>query len=254
MKTFARSRGLFPLLCAAMGANLSAAAPVARWDFSEESNSRAVAVGEVQRDVPGPRPPMFPDFERNNTAIRVSGGAHLALADPGEGSIFDFTNGDPITLEAWVQADALKAGDNFYVIGKGRTGVAGFAADNQNWALRVRAVGGQWAVNFLFATPRLATVGSGKSDAHWHRWTSKRTFAPGSGWHHIAVTYRFGEPTSIRGWIDGATTAGEWDMGGATTAAPVVDDDAIWIGSSMKGRRRRVSVARSMRSRCTVKL
>ena len=235
MKTFACCRGLFPLTCAVVVANLSAAAPVMRWDFGEESNSRAVAVGDVQRDVPGPRPPLFPDFERNNTAIRLSGGAHLALADPGEGSVFDFTNGDAITLEAWVLVEGHNATDNLYVIGKGRTGAAGFAADNQNWALRVRAVGGQFAMNFLFATPRLATVGSGKTDAHWHRWTSKRAFAPGSGWHHIAVTYRFGEPASIRGWIDGATSAGEWDMGGATTAAPVVDDDAIWIGSSMKG-------------------
>ena len=211
------------------------AAPVMRWDFGEESTSKAVAVGEVQRDVPGPRPPMFPDFERNNTAIRLSGGAHLALADSGAASDFDFSNGDAITVEAWVLVDGHRANDNLYVIGKGRTGAPGFAADNQNWALRVRAVGGQFAVNFLFATSRLATVGAAKSDAHWHRWTSKRAFAPGSGWHHIAVTYRFGEPASIRGWLDGAVSGGDWDMGGATTETPVVDDDAIWIGSSMKG-------------------
>jgi mono/diheme cytochrome c family protein len=234
MNLFARPCGMLSLLGFVVPAALLAA-PVARWDFGEESTSRAVAVGEVQRDVPGPRPPVFPDFERNNTAIRLSGGAHLALADSGAGSMFDFTNGDAITLEAWVQPDALKAGDNFYVIGKGRTGAAGFAADNQNWALRVRAMGGQWAVNFLFATPRLAAVGSGKADAHWHRWTSARTFPPGSGWHHIAVTYRFGQPESIRGWLDGVPSAGAWDMGGATAEAPVVDDDAIWIGSSMKG-------------------
>ncbi len=237
MKTIALLRSLFPLSCAAVAVSVSAAsaAPVMRWDFGEESNSRAVAVGDVQRDVPGPRPPTFPDFERNNTAIRLAGGAHLALADTDLGGVFDFTNGDAITLEAWVLVEGHNTSDNLYVIGKGRTGTAGFAADNQNWALRVRAMGGQFAVNFLFATPRLATVGSGKADAHWHRWTSKRTFAPNSGWHHIAVTYRFGEPTSVRGWLDGVTSAGEWDMGGATTAAPVVDDDAIWIGSSMKG-------------------
>ncbi|MEY2881955.1 MAG: hypothetical protein RLZZ15_4335, partial [Verrucomicrobiota bacterium] len=228
-------RAATTLAAAALAAH---AAPVARWDFGEETTSRAVFVGAVERDVPGPRPPAFPDFEKFNTAIRLPGdGAHLALPDPGEGSAFDFTNGDAITLEAWVAPEGLKAGDNFYVIGKGRTGAAGFAADNQNWALRVRAVGGQWMVNFLFATPRtVADVAAGaKSDAHWHRWTSKKGFAPGSGWHHVAVTYRFGEPGSIRGWIDGALVTGEWDMGGATTAAPVVDDDAIWIGSSMKG-------------------
>ena len=225
-------------------AAVAVAAPVARWDFGEEDTSRAVVVGTVQRDAPGPRPPLFPDFDSYNTALRLDGnGGHLALADPGEGSALDFTNGDALTLEAWVQVDGFRANDQLYVVGKGRTGASGFPADNQNWALRVRAVGGQFAVNFLFATPRRAAAPAAtearapaaKSDGHWHRWTSKPGFAPDTGWHHVAVTYRFGEPASIRGWIDGKSVAGEWDMGGPTEAAPVVDDDAVWVGSSMKG-------------------
>jgi hypothetical protein len=227
-----------------LAATVAVAAPVARWDFGEEDTSRAVVVGTVQRDAPGPRPPHFPDFDSYNTALRLDGhGGHLTLADPGEGSALDFTNGDALTLEAWVQVDGFRANDQLYVVGKGRTGAPGFAADNQNWALRVRAVGGQFAVNFLFATPRGAAAPAAteagapaaKSDAHWHRWTSKPGIAPDSGWHHVAVTYRFGEPASIRGWIDGKSVAGQWDMGGATEAAPVVDDDAVWVGSSMKG-------------------
>ena len=211
-----------------------AAGPVARWDFNEEDVSRAVAAGGIQRDVPGPRPPDYPGFEANNTAIHLDGrGAHLALADPGAASVFDFTNGDAITLEAWVQVEgAPRSGENIYVIGKGRTDTAGFAADNQNWALRLRAAGGQFCVSFLFATARAAGA---KSDAHWHRWTTKTGFAPNSGWHHIAVTYQFGDPKSAHGWIDGRSLPGAWDMGGATAEPPVVDDDAVWIGSSMKG-------------------
>ncbi len=229
------SRLRFPFCLVLLTVGAIHAAPVARWDFNEEDTSRAVAVGGVQRDVPGPRPPTYPDFERNNTALHLEGaGAHLALADPGAMSVFDFTNGDAITLEAWVQVASSRAGDNLYIIGKGRTGAPGFAANNQNWALRLRVIaGGQLAVNFLFATP--PTPAPAKGDAHWHRWTATRGFAAGSGWHHVAVTYRFGEPASIRGWLDGQLVKGAWDMGGATTAAPVVDDDAIWIGSSMKG-------------------
>ena len=223
----------FGILVFALGASLAAASPVARWDFGEESTTRSEYSGAVQRDVPGPRPPVYPDFERNNTAIQLGGdGARVTLADPGEGSAFDFTHGDPITLEAWVNVEGHRNGQYLYVIGKGRTG-AGPAGDNQNWALRVHAKDGHWAVNFLFATPR--TAGATGRDAHWHRWSSNRGFAPNTGWHHIAVTYRFGEPASIRGWIDGAPSDGKWDMGGPTAQAPVVDDDAIWIGSSMKG-------------------
>ena len=229
MKT--RLRFVLPLL---LPAAFVSATPVHRWDFGEEDVSRAVVIGTVQRDVPGPRPPEFPGFERSNTAVRFDGsGGHYALADSGANSAWDFTNGDAITLEAWVNPESLRANENLYIIGKGRTGAAGFAPDNQNWALRLRAVGGQFRVSFLFATAR--ATDAAKADAHWHRWTTKRGFAADSGWHHIAVTYRFGEPASVRGWIDGQLVPGDWDMGGATVEAPVVDDDAVWIGSSMRG-------------------
>ena len=34
---------------------------------------------------------------------------------------------------------------------------------------------------------------------------------------------------------DGKETKGTWDEGGQTDAGPVVDDDDLWIGSSMNG-------------------
>src|SRR2546430_12116516 len=49
-----------------------------------------------------PRSTLFP----YTTLFRSTGdGAHLALADPGAASAFDFTNGDAITVEAWVFVD-----------------------------------------------------------------------------------------------------------------------------------------------------
>ncbi|HUR57294.1 MAG TPA: DUF1553 domain-containing protein [Opitutaceae bacterium] len=230
MKTLPRVLSLLSLFGSS---HLHAAGPVARWDFGEEDVSRVVTVGEIERDVPGPRPPDYPGFEANNTALRFNGsGAHLALADTGPGSAFDFTNGDAITLEAWVDVEGLRANENLYIVGKGRTGAPGFAADNQNWALRLRAVDGQFRVSFLFATPKESGAAT---DAHWHRWTTKSGFGPKSGWHHVAVTYEFGDPNSARGWIDGVAVPGTWDMGGGTALPPVVDDDAVWIGSSMRG-------------------
>lgn len=214
-----------------------AAELVARWSFGTEETTRLSAHGGVHRDQPGPRPPEFPDFEPNNTAVKFDGsGAHFSFADPGAGSPFKFTNDDAITLEAWVNLPEIRKTENLYLIGKGRTGAEGFAKDNQNWALRVREVSGNVRVSFLFATPpgREKDKPAAK-DAHWHRWTSRTGFAPGSGWHHVAVSYRFGDPDSIRGWVDGKPVEGAWDMGGATRLAPVVDDDAIWIGSSQGG-------------------
>jgi len=204
---------------------------VARWDFGAEETKPLRLHGGVHRDVPGPRPPEYPDFEPNNTAVRLDGsGARLTVENAGNGNSFRFANGDAITIEAWVQVDDLRKGDVFYVIGKGRTGTPGFAADNQNWALRLFERGGKACVSFLFATEPASGA-----DAHWHRWTTTDGFAAGKHWHHIAVAYKFGTPSSVRGWIDGQPRPGAWDMGGATTKPPVVDDDAVWIGSSRGG-------------------
>ena len=80
--------------------------PVARWDFGPEETTPLRSHGGVDRDVPGPRPPTYPDFEPGNTAVRLDGrGAYLSFEDAGAGSPFDFGNGDAITLEAWVQVD-----------------------------------------------------------------------------------------------------------------------------------------------------
>jgi len=226
-------RQLVRLLAFLVSLNASAA-PVYRWDFGAEETSVLQEHGGVHRDVPGPRAPEFPDFDAGNTAALLDGkGAHFSFADPGPRSPLDFTNGDSITLEAWVNPSEISPKEAVVVVAKGRTGAAGFAADNQNWALRLRENEGLACVSFLFATPKRAE--QPKRDAHWHRWTSKAGFALGSGWHHIAVAYRFGEPKTIEGWLDGRRVEGFWDMGGETVEAPVEDDDAVWLGSAQNG-------------------
>jgi mono/diheme cytochrome c family protein len=206
---------------------------VARWDFGTEELSPLSPHGDVHRDQPGPRAPEFPQFGENNTAVKLDGrGARFVFADPGPNSPFDFTNGDAITLEAWVKVASLGDGENVYLIGKGRTGKVAGAKDNQNWALRLSKRAGKTRVSFLFATDRTSDH---TTDGHWHRWMSNGGLDGTSQWHHVAVSYHFGNPESIRGWIDGELQQGNWDMGGPTTAAPVVDDDEIWIGSSMNG-------------------
>ncbi len=203
--------------------------PVARWQFLSEGTERLDLHGDAERDQAGPRPPEFPDLPADNTAVRFAGRGYVLIGDPGEKSPFDFGNGDEITLEAWVNLERAREGQLMYVIGKGRSDSPEFARDNQNWALRILPRGGAAHLSFLFATVR------GSTDSHWHRWTSEGAFGVNTGWHHVAVAYRFGEPDSIRGWIDGVPTDGRWDMGGPTTEAPVVDNDSIWIGSSRGG-------------------
>lgn len=207
---------------------------VAKWDFDTEESTPLAAHRGVHRDQPGPRPAEFPNFDPENRAVKLDGdGAYLSLADPGPQSEYDFTDGDAITLQAWVNLESIGSGENVYIIGKGRTGAKQFERDNQNWALRMREVDGLARVSFLFATEREPSAA--KRAAHWHRWTSSHGFVAGSGWHRVAVSYRFGTPDSMRCWIDDQPRDGSWDMGGPTEQPPVSDDDAVWIGSSLGG-------------------
>ncbi|MCI0360957.1 MAG: DUF1549 domain-containing protein, partial [Planctomycetaceae bacterium] len=221
--------------------------PVAYWRMEDETGAAeqdgsymlwkpAQVAGPVKWNEKGPRQAKFPLFDAQNAAavfdepasIRFNEPASLRDDDPGAGSPFDFAAGDTITLEAWVSPTKLGDGQQVYVIGKGRTGNQGAAADNQNWSLRLAGQGGTCRLNFLFRGA--ANRKSNQDD--WHRWTSDAGFAPGSGWHHIAVVYTFGKGDSLRGYVDGKPSKGKWDYGGQTDEAPVVDDDQIWIGSA----------------------
>lgn len=221
-------------------ATTAAAESPFRLDFVSEETSPLSVHGNVARGQPGPRPPEFPDMSIDNTAVRVDAGGYLSIPDPGPESEFDFQNGDPMTIEAWVAPTAIRNGQPLYIIGKGRTGSPGFARDNQNWALRVTGAEHEAKVNFLFATK----PSSGRS--HWHRWTSKQGFPVNTGWHHVAITYRFGKPNSIRGWINGKPTDGRWDMGGPTTEPPVVDDDEVRVGERFAGMLDAVAIHRTV--------
>ncbi len=217
--------------------------PVGYWRFDDAKSAKTVRSlqhspaapkfdgtisGQLTLQATGPRPKEFPLFNSKNVAITLPGkSGFIRITDPGKQSPLDFDNGDAITIEAWVNPRQITHGGYYYIIGKGRTNNPKFAANNQNYAMRLAGSGGGAGFSFLFRS-------AGK-DGDWHRWTSKTGFAIGDGWHHVAVTYEFGKPESLRGYIDGERVSGKWDMGGATDKAPVVDDDEVWIGSSLGG-------------------
>lgn len=209
-----------------LGERIAAANPIHHWQFPD---ANLEVVGAVQ-EVPGPDSEFYPTFPADTKAMRFSSASYLRHPSGGEKAAYQFDNGDTITLESWVQCANIPGGQNQYIIGKGRTHRAGFAVDNQNWALRLRGEGGEARLSFLFRS----RDEEGEAGA-FHRWTTKQGFVANRRWHHVAVTYRFGDPESIRGWIDGKRIKGRWDLGGATKRPPVVDDDEVWIGSSMGG-------------------
>ncbi|MFK5922317.1 MAG: hypothetical protein QM496_09065 [Verrucomicrobiota bacterium] len=211
---------------------IRASQPVAYWPFDGKVGDSISEKGIVKL-VEGPRPPFSPLFAKTNTAAFFGDQGILRKQDLGAQSGFDFDNGDEISIEAWVNpAGQMKEGGIVYIVGKGRTNNLSFIKDNQNFSLRLWNKQGQMKVSFLF---RSAPDGDWEGD--YHRWTALSGFVAGDGWHHIAVTYRYGDPDSIRTYQDGAPVTGEWDMGGATTRRPVVDDDELWLGSARGGGR-----------------
>ena len=202
--------------------------PVAIWHFDQQPH-------------PGPRPPLYPGFPVTNTAafcdgksavLTVSGKEHpeapaAAGSDHvGPPSQLRFDLRDAITLEAWIRVRELRDGDLVYIVGKGRSKAN---SKNQNYALRLKGEDGHSKISFLFATAATA-----KEAAGWHRWTSTDSFDL-PGWHHVAVTYTFGDAKSIHGYIDGRSTDGAWDMDGPTDRAPVSDDDDLILGTGNGG-------------------
>jgi hypothetical protein len=180
----------------------------------------------------GPRPPRHPAFAATNTAALFGSGRSF-LTIPTDTAHFDefrFGGGDSITLEAWVNPFGIEDGQQVYLIGKGRTNRKDVQPDNQNWALRLAGRDGLAAPGFLFRS-----AGEADTSGTFHRWTATEGFVPSTGWHHVAITYTFSEKDSLRGYLDGRPVTGTWDLGGATTAAPVADNDEVWIGSSLGG-------------------
>lgn len=208
--------------------------PIAWWRFEEVSGDAQSEVnaelfvgkrfGAVQQNLKGPAGKAYPLMGEKNRAAFWGAGS-FRVADPGEGSLLDFEQGDSITIEAWVNPEQLANDRQNYIVGKGRTYRNGKRLENQNYALRVRGVGGTARLSFLFR--------SAGDNGDYHRWNSTRGMHADGYWHHVAVSYEFGKPESIRGYLDGQPTDGTWDLGGATNLPPVVDNDELWIGSAM---------------------
>lgn len=205
--------------------------PVAHWSFDGGQPELGAVQGKVKLGEPGPGAKDSKMFRGENRAAKFElekGGSFLRLPDLGPGSQFDFDNGDPLTIEAWVKPD--KGGGAMVILGKGRTGNPGVAGSNQNYAFRVVGGGKGYRLGFLFRSRKEKDQAEG-----WHRWTSTAEFLPDGKWHHVALSYTFGKPKSILGFVDGEATHGKWDMDGETSRPPVVDDDELWLGSAQNG-------------------
>lgn len=217
-------------------------ADVVAWDFEQGLQGKLLRntptdhsilhgqlMGQARLGSTGPDAQFFEGFPEENQALELPGaGSYLRIADqPGAGPL-DFGQDDPLTLESWIRVDSMDDQSYAYVVAKGRT-YEQEQLENQNYALRIAKAGKAAKISFLFSTR------NSDGNLQYHRWTSNDSFLIDGQWHHIAVSYRFGDPESLQGYIDGQSTGGKWDMAGKTSLPPVQDDDSLWIGSARAG-------------------
>ncbi len=194
----------------------------------------AMLSGGTSRKIAGPRPEEFPDFSEKNSALVLKAPKQwLVVRDEATQNNLKFRNGDAITIEAWVNPQNSNHVAFPYIVGKGRTSNPGFNPNNQNYSLRLMRKGNYYVLSFFFVDEDILKGGSAITNGH--RWRSKRGFLADKNWHHVAISYKFGEPDSITGYVDGKPSTGTWELAGATKKNPIVDHDELWIGAAMKG-------------------
>ena len=201
--------------------------PIEKWTF--EGKEPGIPEKGAKTEPNGPQPPIHPNFTKDNKALNLNGNSQSLVVKESDfpEENFRFTNGDTITLEAWIYPSEVKNNGYLYIIGKGRNRNPEFTSENQNWALRLD---GKASPSFLFRSRDPETKAE-----EYHRWTASKGIATG-GWHHVALTYTFGKPESIAAYVNGEkVTQGIWDMAGPTKLPPVTDADNIVIGSGNRG-------------------
>ncbi len=209
-----------------------AAEPVASWHFDGED-----ALGTWADIVEGPRPPMRPLFAQDNRAARFDGKAFLDVADCQAPS---FKHGESLTFEFWISPGEMKLKEPAFLLAKGDPGRAGQADDNLNYALTVEKLSDStMRVGICFAAEPDKPGGIPVR----HQWWSGTISLTGLAWHHIAIPYTFGDPSSVMLFVNGRMQlfSGKWEK--STLRGPVQTPGKLRLGgaygegeSAFKGR------------------
>ncbi len=184
------------------------------------------ALGTWPRTVPGPRPPLHPRFKEDNLAAAFTSPTDQ-LRVPHEQAPA-FRHGDRVTFEAWLAPDAgLPEKKPVYVLAKGDPTRAGRVDDNLQYGLTLeRLSSSAMRIGLCFATE------PEKPDAVpvRHQWWSGSISLAGLDWHHVAVTYTFGDPTSVMLYVNGRMQlfSGKWEK--STLRGPVQRPGDLQIG------------------------
>jgi hypothetical protein len=199
-------------------------AVAAAWHFDGRDS-----LGNWQRRAPGPRSPVHPSFDAKNMAAEfVSPTDTLTLAHEHAPR---FRHGDSVTFDFWLAPGALPAKKPVFLLAKGNPERAGRIDDNLNYGLTVERLGeDSMRVGLCFAAePEKPATAPAR-----HQWWSGAISLAGLAWHQIAVTYTFGDPTSVMLYVNGRMQlfSGKWES--KTLRGPVDREGDLRIGGGDK--------------------
>jgi mono/diheme cytochrome c family protein len=217
----------------------------AAWHFDGRD-----ALGNWPNTVPGPRPPLHPHFQDTNRAARFAeDGDSMKVAHERAPS---FGHGDSVTFEAWFSPAAdLPVKKPVVVLAKGDPARAGQADDNLNYALTLeRLSAGAMRIGLSFA----AEPEKPGAVPQRHQWWSGNISTAGLDWQHVAVTYTFGDPTSVMLYVNGRMQlfSGKWEK--STLRGPVQRPGDLQIGGGegwYRGRLDALTLHRGVLNRAT---
>lgn len=190
---------------------------------------------EHTTDVAGPRPPVYPDFAKDNRAalfekdtasrILVSRESHPDLD-------LNFRHGDSFSVEFWLAAKDLPIGEPVYLLSKGHPERANQADDDLNFAVMVIRRTERPVIQLGFAF----TSETGKADAprKRHQWWSGDMPLHPYEWQQFGLTFTLGDPTSLLPYQNGRNIpfSGRWNSGDSTERGPVSNDAPLVLGGS----------------------
>jgi hypothetical protein len=133
--------------------------------------------------------------------------------DAPHASNLHFTSGDSISISVWAKPTSLAQYGT--ILTKGRSS----GIDDANFAIR-NISGNSALLNFYFRA----------ANNSWSVWTSTRKVFTLNQWHHIVVTFTFGDASSFRAYVNGIESPGNW--AGSGSAVPIVSTNPLRIGAN----------------------
>ena len=197
----------------------SSTSPAVSWHFDGSD-----ALGLWPAMVPGPQPPLHPLFAADNLAAEFTDG--LSLSVPA-GRTPVFGHGDSLTVEFWIAPGDVSFKKPVFLFAKGNPGLVGQADDDLNYGVTFeRLSDSSMRVGFCFA----AEPAGDEEVPKRHQWWSGSISLTGIDWHHIAIPYTFGDPSSVMLFVNGRMQlfSGKWDV--STVRGPVQRDGAFQLG------------------------